>query len=174
MATKIPSLITPTVPVIWAHLHRPDTNFGPDSANHNITIEVDDDLYQTLEEIRSSNGAAKINGFKNADDNGPRRLKVKSKVHVEGGANFPCVDASNQDTDACPFGGDKVRVRLAPRVLSRDNSMSFYLNGVQIIEKNSDSGGGGGFDAVEGGFDGSNYTAPAASASGEEDDDIPF
>ena len=52
-------------------------------------------------------------------------------------------------------------LRLAPAVLSRDNSLSLYPNGCQIIEKNMQDGssGSGGFEATEG-FDGSSFVAP--------------
>ena len=87
---------------------------------------------------------------------------------------FPCRDAGAERTDAVPYGGDKVRLRLAPAVLTRDNSMSVYLNGVQIIEKNAGDFDGGTFDVTDG-FDGSNFKAPEpASSDGGQDDDLPF
>jgi hypothetical protein len=63
-------------------------------------------------------------------------------------------------------------------VLSRDNSLSLYLNGVQIIEKNNLGGGSGsGFAPVEGGFVGANTntkSAPTTETEEVTDDDIPF
>ena len=46
-----------------------------------------------------------------------------------------------------------MRLLLSPSLIKRDNSLSVYLDGVQIIEKNSKYGGGSlSFDEVEGGF----------------------
>jgi hypothetical protein len=82
---------------------------------------------------------------------------------------FPCRDASANKTDVIPFGGDKVRLRVAPAVLTRDNSMSLYLNGCQIIEKNNMGGGdAGGFDATEGFVDNSTPTVES------DDTDLPI
>lgn len=157
MTTKIAAFTTETHEVVWSHLHAPDDKFGADSSNHNITILVDKELQRKLDELVQENGATKINGMR-VDDEGRTLLKVKSKAFVKKDVHtFPCRDATAKRTDAVPFGGDKVRLRVAPAVLTRDNSMSLYLNGVQIIEKNvMDSGG---FDATEG-FDGSSFIPP--------------
>ena len=66
-----------------------------------------------------------------------------------------------------PFGGDRVKLRLSPAVLTRDQSLSFYLNGVQIIEKNVMDAGG--FEPTDG-FDGSDFVAPVK----EETEEAPF
>ena len=66
-----------------------------------------------------------------------------------------------------PFGGDKVRLRLKPMLLKRDGSVSFFLNGVQIIEKGEQQQSSG-FAKTEG-FDGSEATAPEV-----ETQDTPF
>ncbi len=172
MTTKITAFTTDTHDVVWSHLHAPDDKFGADSSNHNITILVNDELQTKLDELIKESGATKINGMRE-DDEGRTLLKVKSKAFVKKGVHaFPCRDARANRTDAVPFGGDQVRLRLAPAILTRDNSMSLYLNGVQIIEKNVvDSGG---FEATEG-FDGSNYIQPTETNNSEDDtDDLPF
>ena len=173
MANKIKQFVTDTVEVVYGHLHRPDNKFGADSANHNITVKVDSELQDKLEQIQKESGATKINGLR-TDDDGNTLLKVKSKIFVKKGVEtFPCRDALSNETKATPFGGDKVRLRLNPTVLDRDNSMSLYLNGVQIIEKNATDSGG--FSAVEGGFDGSEYEPPTSDQTQPaEADDIPF
>ena len=104
------------------------------------------------------------------DDEGRTLLKVKSKTFVKKNiAAFPCRDAGANKTDYVPYGGDKVRLRVAPAVLSRDNSMSLYLNGCQIIEKNNMGGGdAGGFDATEGFVDNSTPTVES------DDTDLPI
>ncbi len=174
---RIPALNTDTLNVVWSHLHAPDDKFGEDAANHNITVEVDENLMATLQEIKEKNNASKINGMR-VDDEGRNLLKVKSKAFVKKNVHtFPCRDAETKRTDAVPFGGDTVRLRLSPAKLSRDNSLSFYLNGCQIITKEvRDSGG---FEATDG-FSGSDYIPPTEQpvtpdGGGSEDpSDIPF
>jgi len=175
MTSKIKAFVTDTVEVVYGHLHRPDDKFGADSANHNITVLVDDVLQATLDTLEKESGATKINGLR-VDDDDRTLLKVKSKIFVKkGDTTFPCRDASSTKTEATPFGGDKVRLRLNPTILDRDNSMSIYLNGCQIIEKNAQDTGG--FDTVENGFDGSTYTVPTTTTHTEtpaETEDLPF
>tara|TARA_R100000995_G_C3457836_1_gene111515 strand:- start:458 stop:973 length:516 start_codon:yes stop_codon:yes gene_type:complete len=170
--TKSKAFTTNTVDVVWAHLHAPDDKFGADSSNHNITIGVDEELQMKLDELLQEMGAEKINGLRQ-DDEGRTVLKAKTKTFVkQNKATFPCRDAGAKETEATPFGGDKVRLRLSPAVITRDNSLSFYLNGCQIIEKTEGSYDGG-FDAVEGGFDGSEFTPPVQETEGVEED-MPF
>jgi hypothetical protein len=168
MTTKIEAFTTETVEVQWGHLHQPDEKFGADSANHNISILVDKVLQKKLDQLLKESGATKINGMR-TDDDGRVILKAKSKTLVKKGEKtFPCRDASAAKTDVLPFGGDTVRLRLAPAVLARDGSMSLYLNGCQIIEKNSeDFDTTGGFEATVG------YTNPT-DTSPTDTDDIPF
>ena len=168
--SKLPAFTTDIADVVWSHLHAPDEKFGADSSNHNITVVVDEQLQMKLDELLKETGAIKINGLR-IDKEGIPVLKAKSKSYIKKGVHtFPCRDAGTNQTDAVPFGGDKVRLRLAPAILTRDGSMSLYLNGCQIIEKGSYDGSGadGGFDAVEG-FDGSQSVDQAVSS-----DDIPF
>jgi len=174
MTAKMKQFVTETLEVVYGHLHRPDDKFGADSANHNITVIVDKDFQVVLDNLEKESGATKINGMR-VDDDGRTLLKVKSKIFVKkGDQTFPCRDANSIKTEATPFGGDKVRLRLNPTILERDNSMSIYLNGCQIVEKNAlDTGG---FDTVEDGFDGSTWTAPAATQElpAETEDPLPF
>ena len=82
------------------------------------------------------------------------------------------VDSLGQPTDIVPFGGDKVRLKLAPMVLTRDNSLSIYLNGIQVVEKNTTFTKNKGFDAVEGGFvEGSTKKGDLTDQS---DSDLPY
>jgi len=164
MTTKIEAFTTDTLMVQWSHLHQPDDKFGEDSANHNIAVIVDKPLQKSLDKLLKETGATKINGMR-VDDNGNTILKAKSKTLVKKGEKtFPCRDASAAKTDALPFGGDTVRLRLAPVLLTRDGSMSLFLNGVQIIDKQStgfDSTGG--FEATEG------YTNPVDTDPSDAD-----
>ncbi len=168
MTTKISAFTTDTMDVVWSHLHAPDDKFGADSANHNITVLVDAQLQKKLDSLLKESGATKINGMRENDE-GQTLLKVKSKTFVKKGITaFPCRDAGNNKTDVIPFGGDKARLRVAPAVLTRDNSMSLYLNGCQIIEKNSSGAGdAGGFEATDGFVD---TGTPLVEST---DDDLP-
>lgn len=171
---KIQPFNTETLEVQWAHLHRADDKFGA-PGHHNITVIVDDQLKDQLQKIAKDAGAAKVNGF--SEKEGKKFIKVKSTLYtnppegMEKKVAFPCVDSDTNPTNEVPMGGDKVRLRLKPFVISRDNSMSFFLNGCQIIEKNSAaSSGGSGFSATEG------YKAEAQAETVPSNDgnDIPF
>jgi hypothetical protein len=168
MMTKINPFVTETLDVRWSHLHRPDDKFGADSANHNITVVISEELQMKLDELVQENGASKVNGTRTEDD-GTKTLRVKSKIHVKDGTTvFPCHDALSSPTNAVPFGGDKVRLRIKPMLLDRDNSLSLYLNGVQIIEKNESSSSSGGFEPTEG------FTGNVDLPDSESDDSMPF
>ena len=167
MADKIPGFITDTLDCRWSNLSKPDTEFGEASANHNITVVVNDNLNKKLQEILKKSGAKKINGLKEKD--GVVTLKAKTKTHIEKGA-FPCVDSQANACNVIAMGGDKVKLKLQPIFLTRDKSVSLYLNGVQIVSKGERSGSSGGFDPVAGGF--------VASSKPEietvEEEDLPF
>ena len=120
------------------------------------------------------------------DAEGNMILKAKSTVYTkEGETRFGRVfDANGKDTDVNPYRGDTVRLRLSPFKL-QDGSTSFFLNAVQIVEKVEyvgGSGGGSGFDTVEGGFSGAAAAAPAPVAAEApvedapevDNDDLPF
>jgi len=171
---KMPQFVTEVVEVKWSNLLKPDTAFGEASANHNITILLDKTLEKKLAELLKQSGAKKINGIMEKD--GIKTFKAKSRVYVEQG-KFPCVDSAAQETDAVPFGGDKVRLKLAPAVVARDNSLSVYLNGIQIVEKNANNltgSTGGGFSAVDGGYVGAATPKSAPEVEETEDEDLPF
>jgi hypothetical protein len=177
MTNKTANFVTDTVTVKWSHLHRPDDKFGVDTANHNITVEVDDALQKTIDKILSDMGGKKMNGMRKDEETGVSLLKAKTKWHVKKDIKvFPCVDANASATEALPFQGDKVRLRLAPIKLDRDGSISLFLNGVQIIEKNERDFNGG-FDKTDG-FDGSDFQVPekeeAPEISTDGGDDLPF
>ena len=167
---KPATFTTETIDVVWSHLHAPDDKFGADSSNHNITVLVDPSLQKALDSVVKSTNASKINGMR-VDDEGRTLLKVKSKSFVKKDVKvFPCRDAKANETTAVPFGGDRVKLRLSPAVLTRDQSLSFYLSGVQIIEK-KEMMSTGGFEPTEG-FDGSDFVAPTKEE--ETSVDVPF
>jgi hypothetical protein len=182
MAERIKNIITKVLEVKWSNLIKPDTMFGEGSANHNITVVLTEELEATLMAVAKENGCKKINGIYEKD--GLKTVKFKSKSHVDKGA-FPCQDSTGNYTDVVPFGGDTVRIKLAPVVVAKgaSKSMSFYLNGVQIVQKNSADPAAkvNGFDAIEGGYVGTHVDRPAKSAATAAqsspaitDSDIPF
>lgn len=181
MADRIKNIITNNLQVKWSNLLKPDTMFGDASANHNITVVLTPEFEQTLMSIAKENGIKKINGTYEKD--GVKTVKFKSKSHIDKGA-YPCQDATGNFTDVVPFGEDVVRLKLAPVVITKgaSKSMSFYLNGVQIVQKNNTGEKKtNGFAPVEGGFVGTHVEAPIANkpteaspTTGITDDEIPF
>lgn len=156
-------IITENLTLKYANLHRPDEKFTP---VHQCEFVLPDSLAKKLEEIKKQLGGKKVNGIRERD--GDTLMKVKSKVYVEDG-RFPCVDSKNKPTEVSPFGGDVVRLKLIPKVVSKDNSVSFYLGGVQIIEKNSSSEGFTGFEEVEDGYTGPTEDTDSAPAEEPEE-----
>jgi hypothetical protein len=182
MASYGKKIVSGNVEVVWAHLHAPDTAFG--GRNHNITVVLTRELEGAIKDSIKASGfgkVSKINGISERD--GVRRIKVKnSQQAAKGVMAFPCVDANAKPTRTVPFGGDVVRLMMVPAYLDRDGSVSLYLEGVQIIEKNESNATAGGFSPVEGGFDGSAAEAPTTAganfgtdpAAEQDDDDLPF
>lgn len=143
MNTYGKSFVTGDVVVKWSHLLKPDEKFG--NPNHSITVEVTPELKAKLNSAMKELGSKKINGLK--DDT----VKFKNVLKIRDGVmRFPVVDASTKETDVLPMSSDIVRVKVTPALVSRDNSVSFYLEAVQLIKKNSTvSFGGNEFDPVE-------------------------
>ena len=171
------SFVTPNATVTWAHLHKPDVKFG--NPNHNITVELTEELSNLINDAAKKcnfSKVSKVNGVSERD--GVKLLKVKNSQFAKdnpGTPTFPCFDSQNTKTTDTPFGGDVVRLRLVPALLERDNSMSLYLDGVQIIEKNEQSSAAGGFDKVEGGYVAETATAAMTEeAEPEQGADMPF
>lgn len=182
MASYGKKIVSGNLEVVWAHLHQPDTAFG--GRNHNITVVLTRELEGAIKDsIKASDfgKVSKINGISERD--GVRRIKLKnSQQAAKGVMAFPCVDAQAKPTRAVPFGGDVVRLQMVPAYLDRDGSVSLYLEGVQIIEKNENAANSNGFEPVEGGFDGSAAEAPTTGGTDfgtspeveQGDDDLPF
>ena len=180
------------VTVRFAWLHTPDVKFDP---NFSVTIPLTDDIKSQLSAAAKQLGGKKVNGVRSfTDQNTGEESKVvkftnRILIEKEGAKSFGCVDAQRKPCDAA-MGGDVVNLALTAKRLDRDGSVSFFLDGVQVIEKNSVSGGGSPFDVVEGGYTAAE--APAAPAPTEafdadepafdedgteeaaDDDDLPF
>ena len=95
-------------------------------------------------------------------------MRFKNVLQARKGVKtFPVLDASDKPTETIPFGTDVVRVKVTPALIDRDQSVSFYMEKIQLIERNYQPGtGGGGMGSVDGGYVG------AGASSGDED--IPF
>jgi hypothetical protein len=161
---------TPSVKVVWANIADPDEYRG--TIKHQIQVQVTPELQELLDE---KSGGSDINGLRQ-DNEGNTILKAKSSVYTkEGEVRFGRVfDATGKDTEVNPYKNDTVRLRLSPFKLD-NGSVSFFLNAVQIVEKLEyvGSDGGGGFDAVEGGFD---FSTPNVTEDDETtgEPDMPF
>ena len=170
MSKKNELFNTPSVKVAWANIADPDEYRG--TMKHQIQVIVTPELQEIIEGVADG---AEINGLRQ-DNEGNTILKAKSSVYTkEGEVRFGRVfDATGKDTDVNPYKNDTVRLRLSPFRLD-NGSVSFFLNAVQIIEKleYTGSGGGSGFDAVEGGFD-SGATTAADAPEEVSSEDMPF
>ena len=163
--TTLPkSYTTGELDVKWSHLHKPDVFFGT-PGDHNVSVVITDELKKEMNSWMKSSGAKKINGQTQTED-GVNVLKVKSKLYTAGEntkTSFPCFDAGARETEDTPFGGDVVKLMIAPRLNDRDNSLSLWLSGCQIVKS---GGRTTGFVPVDG------FTAE--SDSDTEQSDLPF
>tara|TARA_R110001606_G_scaffold393860_1_gene564226 strand:- start:2818 stop:3378 length:561 start_codon:yes stop_codon:yes gene_type:complete len=158
--------ITPKCTVTFAYLNKPDDKFGEDTANFNVSVEMTDELASLVKKAANDLGAKKVNGV--SEYNGVKTIKFKNRYMVkEGIPSFPCVDATTKPTKATAASGDVVILAVSPRKISRDDSLSIYLDGVQIVEKNSAYGTGqanAGFAVQEGGYATEDTVSSAGSA----------
>ena len=168
------SMFTGDATVVWSHLHKPDVKFG--SPNHSLTVQLDDDLSEMLTSKMKDLGGTKINGM-GENKEGVKTVKFRNVLKAkEGIQTFPCVDADTKPTKALPFGGDTCRVKITPCLLGRDQSVSFYLEGVQIVQKNDLEGFSTGFEKTDGFRDEdiSNEPPVATNIPDEDLEDLPF
>ena len=125
--------VTGNVTVKWSHLMAPDDKFG--NPNHSVTVELTPELQKQLQSSVKELGGKKINGLKEQD--GTKTIKFKNVLKAkEGIKTFPVLGPDTKPTDTVPFGSDVVRVKVTPALISRDNSVSFYMESIQLIERN--------------------------------------
>ena len=176
--SKAKSLVTGKLTTLWSNLNKLDTMFNVEGV-HNLTLELE----AMLNAEAKAMGVKKINGIYEKD--GVRSMKFKTSLYAKKGIlKFPCQDASANFTDVVPWKGDVVRLRIAAILVTKGatKSVSFFLNGVQIIEKNSVSETKvNGFSEVDGGYVGNHVDAPArdgaktgSNAPTIVDEDLPF
>lgn len=152
--------------VRWSHLLKPDDKFG--NPHHSVTVVVDSVMQGQLDAAMKQLGGSKINGFKADSETGDNLIRFKNVLKArEGVSQFPILDANDQETTTVPFATDKVRIKVTPAKIQRDGSVSFYMDRIQLVERNYEGGGGsgGGMGKVEGGF---------VSETVPPEDDVPF
>lgn len=137
--------VTGNVTVKWSHLMTPDDKFG--NPNHSVTVELTTDLQKQLQSSVKELGGKKINGLKEVD--GTKTIKFKNVIKArEGIKTFPVLGPDTKPTETIPFGSDVVRVKVTPALISRDNSVSFYMESIQLIERNYQGSANSEFSAV--------------------------
>ena len=161
------SFVTEAATVRWSHLMKPDDKFG--NPHHSVTVVVTPSIQEQLDAAMKSLNGTKINGLKTDTETGDTLIRFKNVLKArEGAVQFPILDSEDNATDTIPFSSDKVRVKVTPSLLSRDKSVSFYMEKIQLIERNYEGGGGesGGMGKVDGGF--------VAATPTTSDEDTPF
>jgi len=151
---------------------KPDDKFG--NPHHSVTIIVDAELQGQLDSAMQELNGNKINGLKTDTETGQKLIRFKNVLKArEGISQFPVLDSEDKLTDTIPFGTDKVRVKVTPSLIERDGSVSFYMDKIQLVERNYEGGSGsdGGMGKVEGGYVATEETTPVTTAS---EDDTPF
>ena len=139
--------VTGNVTVKWSHLMTPDDKFG--NPNHSVTVELTPELQKQILSSVKELGGMKINGLQ--DQDGLKTIKFKNVLKAkEGIKTFPVLGPDTKPSDTIPFGSDVVRVKVTPALISRDNSVSFYMESIQLIERNY-VGGDSEFKPVDGG-----------------------
>jgi len=157
------TFVTPVSIVRWSHLMKPDDKFG--NPNHSVSVIVTDELQAQLDTALAELGGNKINGLKADKDTGDMIMRFKNVLKArEGLSSFPILDSDDNITTTVPFATDTVRVKVTPALISRDDSVSFYMDKIQLVERNWEPSGdldSGGMGKVKGGF-------VAATAEGDD------
>ena len=150
----------------FTHLDRADDKFG--NPNHSVTMFIEADLAEKLQ-----GKAEVVNGLKE-DENSPTgyTLKVKSTKAVRKGmAKFPRVDNDGNATQESIWGGDVVTVRVTPCILALNGSLSIYMEGIKLVEKRTESGGGTNSDEAWGFGEAATPAAAVEAAAADLDDE---
>jgi len=159
--------VTESATVKWSHLMKPDDKFG--NPHHSVTVVVTPDIQKQIDSALSGLGGTKINGLKTDAESGETLVRFKNVLKArEGMTKFPILDSDDNETNTIPFATDRVRVKVTPALISRDNSVSLYMDKIQLVERNwepsGESSSGGGMGKVDGG-----YVAEAMTTVTDED-----
>lgn len=145
---KFSPITLENVTVTYSHIQKPDLEYN---TGHSVTVEVTESIMEMLKEITKQSGVSKVNGVSKADKDGkykscdvkdkPTQIKFKNGIYSNDGIErFPDVfDMDGQRTMENPYGGDVVNLVVRPKVwdMNGKESISVYLNEIQIVEKNS-------------------------------------
>jgi len=138
------------VTITYSHIQKPDLEYN---TGHSVTVEWNKDIAKMFSEMVKQSGVKKVNGLSapNGDGrlkscqlkDGPTQVKFKNSLYSSDGVErFPDVfDLDGQRTMDNPYGGDVVNLVVRPKVwdMQGKESISVYLNEIQIVEKNSGS-----------------------------------
>lgn len=181
-------LTTPVGRAAYAWLNKPDAKFNPERPVYKITLLVPegpeaDALEQKI--VEAGKTAAEKDGVKlkknfglpikryEDDENPKEEFKGLVRFSFKSPKKPLQIDSKKNPLpeDVFVASGDDVRasISVAAWASPLGSGLSLYLNGVQLIAKNSTAGGSSGdFDEYEGGF-----TAEVnESAQASEDDDL--
>lgn len=170
MSKKV-TFTTPDVLVKYSDLLRPDVYKG--TSSHKVQVMLDDEMMELLDKYREEVGAVKINGIRETEEGmiGSFKCRLYTKEGID---VFPEVyDSQGVKTKTVPFGGATVRLKLSSYVIQDDNTVSFMLNSIQVIDLGREEQGPANFTPVEGGFVTANV-AGTDDTDRPDDDDIPF
>lgn len=176
-------MTTPVGRAAYAWLNKPDAKFNPERPVYKITLLVPegpeaDALEQKI--VEAGKAAAEKDGVKlkknfglpikryEDDENPKEEFKGFVRFSFKSPKKPLQIDSKKNalPEDVFVASGDDVRasISVAAWVSPLGSGLSLYLNGVQLIAKNSTGGGSSGdFDEFEGGF---------TSAQASEDDDL--
>lgn len=161
MSNKRNEFYSPAVRCTWANLARPDEFRG--SKKHTIQIEVTPELEKKVAEQFGIASMTKetVAGFLPAKGDYPAAVTVKTteftKKNEERWAGN-LVDIKGQPLpDYLPGSGDTVRVKIW---VTENEKLSFWLNGIQVLEQTQSSGGASGWEDMSG-----DEPVPAAPAA---------
>jgi len=185
-------LMTPVGRAAYAWLSKPDAKFNPDKPSYKLTLILDegpeaDALEKKI--IEAGKQAAEKDGVKlkknfgipikryDDDDEDKRKDEFKDKVRFSfKSPKKPLqVDSKKNPLPASIFvaSGDDVRASISVAAWSSPlgSGLSVYLNGVQLVAKNSTGGGSSDdFDEIEDGYVASSNEGESAESSEDEDD----
>ena len=146
-AVKFSTMVLKNLTVKYSHITKPDLEYN---SGHSVMVEWTKELEDMFKEIVKQSGVTKINGLKKEVDGKLKSCQLKDKpgyatfknalYSSDGVERFPDVFDKNGDrTIDDPWGGDVVNLSVRPKVwdISGTESISVYLNQVQIEEKNS-------------------------------------
>ena len=126
--------------VIFSNLDRPDTHFG-EPGHHKITIAVDGVIQKKIDDTHAEfGGEGNIAGYRVDDEKGTT-ITFKTNVYSKDGVKkFPRQFARNKMLlDSQPERNDVINIvtNAKPTVVNKGKYTSFYLDAIQLVEKNS-------------------------------------